>query len=114
MFDDVSAPVPKLPLTEPQADAVQRLGRWMRIVGTIQLALMGMGLVILMLGFSCGLVVGAGAELIVPLIMIAMVAVALRCRGCAFKPRGSSSRTSPRSATSTTSRSPSAGSGPSS
>jgi hypothetical protein len=77
MFDDVSTPGQRLPLTELQANAVQRLGRWMRVVGTIQLALSGMALLILMLGFSCGLVAGGGAALIAPVILIAMVAVAL-------------------------------------
>jgi hypothetical protein len=78
MFDDAAGPTgAKLPLTEPQADAVQRLGRWMRVVGTIQLAFSGMALLVLLLGFSCGLVAGGGAAMLVPVVMIAMVSVAL-------------------------------------
>jgi len=57
MFDDTIAeppPAHQLPLDEAGAAAVQRLGRWMRVVGTIQLALAGIALVFLMIGFSCG------------------------------------------------------------
>jgi hypothetical protein len=40
----------KLPLDEDGAVAILRLGRWMRIVGTIQMALAGMLLLFVLLG----------------------------------------------------------------
>ena len=78
MFDDVSPTGAKLPLDEQEGNAVQRLGRWMRVVGTIQLALSGMALLIFGLIFSCGFLDGGmGAAMIIPAVMLAMVAVLL-------------------------------------
>ncbi|HVI03084.1 MAG TPA: hypothetical protein VM869_30520 [Enhygromyxa sp.] len=78
MFDEVSSTGPKLPLTDLEANAIQRLGRWMRVVGTIQLALSGMALLLLLLAFSCGFVAGdMGAAMLVPVVLLAMVSVAL-------------------------------------
>jgi hypothetical protein len=79
MFDDVSPSGTKLPLDEQEANAIQRLGRWMRIVGTIQLAVTGMILLFLLLGFSCGFMAGglSGAALLIPVVFLSMAAVAL-------------------------------------
>lgn len=49
----------KLPLTEDGTDAIQRLGRWMRIVGTIQMAIAGMALLFFLL-FTVGGTMAAG------------------------------------------------------
>jgi hypothetical protein len=79
MFDDVS-PGPKLPLDDQDASAVQRLGRWMRVVGTIQLAISGMFLLFLLLGFSCGVMAGGHEEpaaMLVSVVMIALFGVVL-------------------------------------
>src|SRR5690606_16930940 len=46
MFDDVSSPAPKVPLDSSAEEAVQRLGRWMRVVGTIQLGFTGFALLV--------------------------------------------------------------------
>lgn len=79
MFDEFDTTGAKLPLSEPEANAIQRLGRWMRVVGTIQLALSGMGLLMLLLAFSCGFLAGdmGGGALLVPVVVLAMVSVAL-------------------------------------
>lgn len=77
MFDDISPPGAKLPLDLPEANAVQRLGRWMRVVGTIQMAMAGMFLLLLLLIFAPGLMTGGGAELLASAVFIALAAVAL-------------------------------------
>jgi hypothetical protein len=65
----------KLPLTPEGADAIQRLGRWMRIVGTIQMALCGMALLILLLGtFGGAMAAGLTGLLIMLLPIVAVVA----------------------------------------
>jgi hypothetical protein len=80
MFDDVSLPNPKVPLDMPAADAVQRLGKWIRVVGTIQLAFSGMALLLLMLSFGCGALAGpamGAAVLLAAVIPVAIAAVFL-------------------------------------
>lgn len=76
MFDDVAPSGPKLPIDDLEANAVQRLGRWMRVVGTIQLALSGMALLLFGLSVGCGALAG-GALGLIPLVMMALPAVYL-------------------------------------
>src|SRR5690606_13917563 len=57
-----------------EANAVQRLGRWMRVVGTIQLAISGLLLVIFGLFVACGAMLGGGLGLFA-LLFLAGVAV---------------------------------------
>jgi hypothetical protein len=54
----------KLPLDEDGAVAILRLGRWMRIVGTIQMALAGMLLLFVLLGTLKAMSAGPSALLI--------------------------------------------------
>jgi hypothetical protein len=54
----------KLPLDEDGAVAILRLGRWMRIVGTIQMALAGMLLLFVLLGTLGAMSAGPSALLI--------------------------------------------------
>jgi hypothetical protein len=81
MYEDAGTTLPKLPLDAEGEGAVQRLGRWMRVVGTIQLALMGMLLLFLLMGFVCGFaaagVLGGGVALLVSLIPVVIAAVFL-------------------------------------
>jgi hypothetical protein len=58
MLEEATTTGVKLPLDDSEAQAVQRLGKWMRIVGTIQLAMAGMLLLLLGLGMACGAVLG--------------------------------------------------------
>jgi len=74
MFDDAISSGPKLPLDDLEANAVQRLGRWMRVVGTIQLAFSGLLLVIFGLSAACGALIGGGLGLFA-LLFVAGVAV---------------------------------------
>lgn len=71
MFDDGGPERAKLPFDESEMNAVQRLGRWMRIVGTIQLAFAGMALFIFGLTVACG-TVGGGAPGLGPLLLLAI------------------------------------------
>jgi hypothetical protein len=82
MFDDVSPPSPKVPLDTSDEEAVQRLGRWMRVVGSIQLAFSALGLAIVLFWLSCGVLAagpmgGGGMVLLLALIPAAAVAVFL-------------------------------------
>ncbi len=78
MFDDASPSAPKVPLDESAAEAVQRLGRWMRVVGTIQLAFAGLVLIMLMMTFVCGFALAMSAGGIVLLVtLIYLVAVSV-------------------------------------
>jgi hypothetical protein len=76
MFDDTAPAGAKLPFDETEMNAVQRLGRWMRIVGTIQLALAGMALVIYGSLVACGTLAGGGMNLAV-VVVLAIVAAYL-------------------------------------
>lgn len=79
MFDEVSSTAPKLPIDDGQAEAVQQLGKWMRVVGTIQLAIAGMMLLFLSMQLACGalaLEVGA-AVLFVAVLPVGIAAVFL-------------------------------------
>jgi fatty acid desaturase len=61
----------KLPLDQEGADAISRLARWMRIVGTIQIAIAGMCLVIFsLLGLVGGAMLGGAAGMLIALIPI--------------------------------------------
>lgn len=81
MYDDPSSTLPKLPLTGDGEDSIQSLGRWMRVVGTIQLAFSGLMLVLLLLSFACGFALsgpqGAGVALVSSLIPIAIAGIFL-------------------------------------
>lgn len=74
MYDDGGSTGAKLPFDESEMNAVQRLGRWMRVVGTIQLALAGMALLFLGLMLACGTLIGGrgGFALLFPLVMAAV------------------------------------------
>jgi hypothetical protein len=63
-------PVAKLPLDDDGAVAILRLGRWMRIVGTIQIAIAGMLLLFSLLGTLGGLMAAGGLAMLVMLIPI--------------------------------------------
>ena len=76
MIEDVSSGRATLPFDESEMNAVQRLGRWMRIVGTIQLALAGMALVIYGSLVACGSLAGGGMDLAV-VVVLAIVAAYL-------------------------------------
>ena len=58
MQDESGAIGAKLPLSDDELGVVSRLGRWMRIVGSIQLALAGLALVFLLLTAACGVALG--------------------------------------------------------
>lgn len=75
MFD--SSAGAKLPLDLPEIHAIQRLGRWIRVVGTIQIAGSGMFLLVMLLGLSCGFMAGFSTALLIPLVLIALASVAL-------------------------------------
>jgi hypothetical protein len=78
MFDETSPGGAKLPLDDREVEAVQRLGRWMRVVGTIQLAISGMFLLFFLLTSACGFVAGGGAlAMLIMAIPLAMASVAL-------------------------------------
>lgn len=81
MYEDAGTTLPKLPLDPEGEGAVQRLGRWMRVVGTIQLALSGIALLLLLMGLGCGFmsagVAGGGFALLMSLIPVATAAVFL-------------------------------------
>lgn len=65
----------KLPLTDEGTDVVQRLGRWMRIAGTIQMAISGMFLLWLLL-FTVGGAMSLGiVALLIMLIPVVAVGV---------------------------------------
>jgi hypothetical protein len=64
------APVAKLPLDQDGAVAILRLGRWMRIVGTIQIALAGMLLLFVLLGTLGGLMAAGGLAMLIMLIPV--------------------------------------------
>lgn len=67
---------PKLPLDALGEATIQRLGKWLRVVGTIQLALSGIALILLLFQFACGFALGgplgAGVVVLAALIPIAM------------------------------------------
>jgi hypothetical protein len=65
----------KLPLAEEGADAIARLARWMRIVGTIQMAMAGMFLLFLLLFTFGGTMLGGITGLLIMLIPVVGVAV---------------------------------------
>lgn len=81
MYDDPSAALPKLPFDDAGEAAIQRLGRWMRVVGTIQLAVSGLLLVMMLMSFACGFALagplGAGAAVIAALIPVALAGTVL-------------------------------------
>lgn len=81
MFDDVSSPAPKVPLDSSAEEAVQRLGRWMRVVGSIQLGFAGLGAffgsLLLACGFAAALGDLSGMVLIGTLVPFAIVVVFL-------------------------------------
>jgi hypothetical protein len=58
----------KLPLDQDGAVAILRLGRWMRIVGTIQMAMAGMLLLFFGLGTLGGAMMSGGLGLLIMLI----------------------------------------------
>jgi hypothetical protein len=79
MDESASATAAKLEIDDEQAEAIQRLGRWMRVVGTIQLAIAGMGLLFLTVQMACGAVVlGVGVAILFGAVLpTAIVAVFL-------------------------------------
>jgi fatty acid desaturase len=61
----------KLPLDQEGADAISRLARWMRIVGTIQIAIAGMCLLLFtLLTLVGGAMLGGGVGMLLALIPI--------------------------------------------
>jgi hypothetical protein len=73
------APPTKLPLDDDGREAVQRLARWLRIVGSAQLGIASVGLAIVALLFACGLaaggMAGGGFVVIGSMIPLAIVGV---------------------------------------
>jgi hypothetical protein len=69
-WDSVGPAPAKLPLDEDGAIAILRLGRWMRIVGTIQLAIGGMMLLFVLLGTLGGLMMAGGLAILIMLIPV--------------------------------------------
>jgi fatty acid desaturase len=62
---------PRLPLDQDGADAISRLARWMRIVGTIQMAFAGMCLLVFsLLALVGGAMLGGGMGMLLALIPI--------------------------------------------
>jgi hypothetical protein len=72
---DAGTAVAKLPLAEDGVDTILRLGRWMRIVGTIQMAIGGMVMLFLLLGSLGGAMVGGVTGLLIMLIPVVGVGV---------------------------------------
>lgn len=65
-FDDPSGTSgAKLPLTPDGTNAIQRLGRWMRIVGTIQMAIAGMFLLFMLTMLGGAMSAGTTAMIVV-------------------------------------------------
>lgn len=61
---------PKLPLDQEGEDAISRLARWLRIVGTIQMAVAGMCLLFTMLALLGGAMLGGGLGMLIALIPV--------------------------------------------
>lgn len=62
---------PKLPLDQEGADAISRLARWMRIVGTIQIAMAGMCLLLFsVIALIGGAMMGGSVGMLIALIPI--------------------------------------------
>jgi hypothetical protein len=79
MDEQASATAAKFQIDDDQAEAIQRLGRWMRVVGTIQLAIAGMALLFLSMQLACGAMVwGVGVAILFGAVLpIGIVAVFL-------------------------------------
>ncbi len=65
MYNDTTSAAAKLPLGDDEAKAIQRLARWMRIVGQIQLAFFSLVLAFLLWSSGCGLMMGGGMVLLI-------------------------------------------------
>jgi hypothetical protein len=62
---------PKLPLDQDGADVISRVARWMRVVGTIQMALAGMCLLLFsLITLVGGAMLGGGFGMLIVLIPI--------------------------------------------
>ncbi|EDM77464.1 hypothetical protein PPSIR1_24809 [Plesiocystis pacifica SIR-1] len=66
-------------LDEEAVGLVERLGKWLRVTGSIQLALGSIGLVLMFLTMGCGMLAagleGAGLAMLITLLPFAFVAV---------------------------------------
>ena len=82
MYDDDigSSSGPKMQLDAEALTVIERLGKWLRITGTSQLALFSLFLVMVLLTMGCGVLAGPrgmGIAMLAMLIPFAVVAVAL-------------------------------------